>query len=373
MIDAAPSGDSPATTPTVRPMVMIRAAAQPARTLAGTEAIETGPKYIASSGQTPIWADSVVARGPRSQRGPTQPRFDGGLEQQDPRRGRHRQLETDGVDQERIDAHQPQHRQRQHLQPRAFPAGHGGPGGDRRRCGGPQHRRLEPGDHGEDDEDGQHGHETSPVPEALEQRPGNGQHEGHILTRDRKQVGEPGDPEPELLAEGLRSIVADDKAEVQRPTGPGHRRPATGDAITEELGDLVPRLRPVDRRRPLDRRQTGDMAMAETTGILHRPEPTFDHDRLADRGGVEDGTGGTERRCLDAMTGREPKLQAAGCPESIRVAEHRRRRPQWTGLQRAVRLVGSGAEMGADDERGQHQPDGAATDGRERRPVRARR
>lgn len=218
-------------------------------------------------------------------------------------RRRHREPEAEAAHQERVGQQQSGDGEGQH------PGARGGTGRHRRggrhtgHGPGPKHRRLEPGDRPEGDQDGQGGDPATPDPEPTQQGAEHGQHEGHVLPRHDQQVGEARSPEGVGHLGRLLAVVAEHEPGEE---GPGGDRQAVGtpeEEITEAVDGAGEGRSPIGGHHLLHAQPADDVTDLEPGSIVGRGcQPTDD-------------VGPLPRRQLVEQAGRRPpgpQLEAAG-------------------------------------------------------------
>ena len=179
-----------------------------------------------------------------------------------------RQAEAERVHEQRIDEEQPGHGEGEEAKRgRVSTHRHGGEG-DRRHRLGPDHGGFPPGQHPEEDEDGEAGEQPAAQAEQPQGGPGDGEDERHVLARHRHEVGEAGGAEVGHVERRLVAVVAQDEAgeEGARVVLEGGR--TTDERAAKSVGDAAERVAAVERARVADADASGDVADGEAGTVL---------------------------------------------------------------------------------------------------------
>ena len=188
--------------------------------------------------------------------GATEPASNGRRQQHDAGRRRDRQLEADGVDQQRVDEDQPGDRQRQQPDARGRSTGGGGRHRERNHRRRPQDGRLEAGHQAEEPDRSERHGQSRPQPEPAQERADQREHERHVLARHGEQVRESGGAERLGSGQGLVPGVAEHEAREQRPVHDVERIRTGEQRAANAVGEL---------------RQRAAAAVARTARTSSRP------------------------------------------------------------------------------------------------------
>jgi hypothetical protein len=202
----------------------------------------------------------------------------------------HRQAEAERGDQQRVDQHHPGHAQRQGPQRRRRPADGGADGGDGGHGGGPQHRRLAPGEQREARQHPERGHEAGAEPQPAQQRGRDDQGERHVLARYSQEMGEAGGPEGVRHVGGLVAVVAQGHPGQQAAVPFGERHRAVCQRPAQAVGGAGDGIAGPPAGDGLDLQPAGEVAVSGPGLVVaRRPDRADDRDPLAHQAVVEAG------------------------------------------------------------------------------------
>ena len=206
--------------------------------------------------------------------------LDAGRPGDDPRRRRHRQGESDRPDQHGVDEQQDRDRQAQAAEPGELSPAEPVPGCDRRHGRGAEDRRLEPGQQREEAQQAENREEPGHEKEAPEEWSRHDEHERHVLSRDRQQVGEAGGAEVVGGGRRLVPVVTEEDAGEQRGRWSAQRAGTPHDGPSQVVGRATGQVALVVRSDLVDQEPGRDVAHGEVRPVGDRHQPPADLDPL---------------------------------------------------------------------------------------------
>jgi hypothetical protein len=221
----------------------------------------------------------------------------------DPQRRGHGQPESQGTHEQRIDEQEGGHGQPQNPQRRQGPPGAGCGHGQDGHGGGAQHRRLEAGHEGEEQQARDGRHDAGPEAEAAQQRPQQDQHKNDVLPGNGQEMREAGGPE---IGDGgivLPPVIAEHEPVEQGALARGQRFGTAVQQAAQTVGRAGQRAAGVDPP-DLGRGEAADQMAGQCPIVAGRPglDRTDDRHHLAGEGGAESPGGRSPGRKLVPVT-----------------------------------------------------------------------